>query len=463
MKDFSGLHLNPLLARGLAEIGYVEMTPVQAESLPPILAGRDVVVQADTGSGKTAAFALGLLAALDATQVRLQGLVLCPTRELADQVSREIRRLAAFIPNVKVLTLCGGVPLRPHLASLTHEPHIVVGTPGRVLELIEREALRLRGVKVLVLDEADRMLDMGFAESIASILGRLPAARQTLLFSATIPPPIRAISRRLQREPLDIAVAGAPAQAPIEQRFYEVNPAANLPAAKLDALAALLAAFRPESVVVFCNTRADARAVAGDLAARGFPVLALHGELDQRAREEMLVRFANRSCTVLVASDVAARGLDIADLAMVINFDLAADPDVHLHRVGRTGRAGRQGIALSLCAPHDAPRANLIAEHLGEPLCWDRVPAADRASIPPVAPFVTLAIDAGRQDKLRPGDLLGALTGEAGIPAAAVGKIDVFPTRAYVAIAREWHRQALERLRAGRIKGRSFRVRRLDA
>jgi ATP-independent RNA helicase DbpA len=453
MTDFVALALIDSLQRGLKEVGYFEMTPVQASSLPAILAGRDVLAQARTGSGKTAAFALGLLAALDAASVKLQGLVLCPTRELADQVSREIRRLARFIPNIKVLTLCGGVPLRPHLASLSHEPHIVVGTPGRILELIQMDVLPLQAVKVLVLDEADRMLDMGFADDLRSIIEATPAHRQTLLFSATIPQSIREISRELQREPLDITIPDVADETTIEQTFFELDEHQ-----KLAALEALLLHYRPDSVVVFCNTRQDVRSVAEALDARGFAVLSLHGELDQREREEMLVRFANRSCTVLVASDVAARGLDITDLSMVVNFDIAADADTHLHRIGRTGRAGRRGVALSLCLPRESSRANRIEDRLGKQLQWAKLPSpADSA--PLSAPFVTIAVDAGRQDKLRPGDLLGALTGAAGLPATAVGKIDVFPTRTYVAIAREWHDKALRRLRAGKIKGRTFRIR----
>jgi ATP-dependent RNA helicase DbpA len=453
MTDFVTLALVDSLQRGLKEVSYVEMTPVQASSLPAILAGRDVLAQARTGSGKTAAFALGLLASLDAASVKLQGLVLCPTRELADQVSREIRRLARFIPNIKVLTLCGGVPLRPHLASLSHEPHIVVGTPGRILELIQMDALPLQAVKVLVLDEADRMLDMGFADDLRSIIEATPAHRQTLLFSATIPQSIREISRELQREPLDITVPDVADETTIEQTFFEVDEHQ-----KLAALEALLLHYRPESVVVFCNTRQYVRSVAEALDARGFAVLSLHGELDQREREEMLVRFANRSCTVLVASDVAARGLDITDLSMVVNVDIAADADTHLHRIGRTGRAGRRGVALSLCLPRESSRANRIEDRLGKQLQWAKLPSPSD-STPLSAPFVTIAVDAGRQDKLRPGDLLGALTGDAGLPATAVGKIDVFPTRTYVAIAREWHDKALRRLRAGKIKGRTFRIR----
>jgi ATP-independent RNA helicase DbpA len=457
MTEFATLALIDPLQRGLTEVSYLEMTPVQASSLPAILAGRDIVAQARTGSGKTAAFALGLLAALDAASVKLQGLVLCPTRELADQVSREIRRLARFIPNIKVLTLCGGVPLRPHLASLSHEPHIVVGTPGRILELIQMKALPLNAVKVLVLDEADRMLDMGFADDLRSIIEAIPAQRQTLLFSATIPQSIREISRELQRDPLDITVPDLPDEITIEQTFFEVDEQQ-----KLAALEALLLHYRPESVVVFCNTRQDVRSVAEALDARGFAVLSLHGELEQREREEMLVRFSNRSCTVLVASDVAARGLDITDLAMVVNFDIAADADTHLHRIGRTGRAGRRGVALTLCVPRESSRANRIEDRLGKQLQWAKLPSPSD-STPLLAPFVTIAVDAGRQDKLRPGDLLGALTGDAGLPGTAVGKIDVFPTRTYVAIAREWHDKALRRLRAGKIKGRTFRIREIGS
>ena len=457
MTEFSTLPLADPLQLALKEVGYERMTPVQASSIPAILAGRDVVAQARTGSGKTAAFALGLLSALDVASSKLQGLVLCPTRELADQVSREIRRLARFIPNVKVLTLCGGVPLRPHLASLAHEPNIVVGTPGRILELLQKKALPLKSIRVLVLDEADRMLDMGFADDLHSILEATPKQRQTLLFSATIPQSIREISRELQRDPLQITVRDEPDEIAIEQIFFEVKAEQ-----KLAALKALLLQYRPESAVVFCNTRDDVRAVAAELGASHFAVLALHGELDQREREEMLVCFANRTCTVLVASDVAARGLDITDLPMVINFDIAATADTHLHRIGRTGRAGRHGVALSLCLPRELDRAKLIEARLGEPLHWGRwVSPTDGAPLP--APFVTIAVDAGRQHKLRPGDLLGALTGDAGIPATAVGKIDVFPTRTYVAIAQEWHEKAFQRLRSGKIKGRTIRVRRIGS
>jgi len=452
---FSELTLPAALARGLADVEYIEMTAVQAASVPTILAGGDVIAQAHTGSGKTAALALGLLAALESDTDTVQGLVLCPTRELADQVSREIRRLARAIPNVKVLTLCGGVPLRPQLASLAHLPHIVVGTPGRIQDLLEKQALPLQAVKVLVLDEVDRLLDMGFAESIEIVVKAVPEDRQTLLFSATIPAQIRAISRRLQRSPLDVSIEGEDTRPHIDQQFFSVEAEQKLPA-----LRALLLEYQPESAVVFCNTRQAVRSVAAELTRHGFAVLALHGELDQREREEMLVRLANRSCTVLVASDVAARGLDIADLAMVVNYDLANDADTHLHRIGRTGRAGRSGLALSLCSSSEAGRLSAIADGIDAALHWGQLTAP--VGHPTPAPFVTLVVDAGRQDKLRPGDLLGALTGSAGLSAEVVGKIDVFATRTYVAIARSARAQALSGLRAGKIKGRSFRVRELE-
>ena len=452
---FSELNLPAALARGLADVDYIEMTAVQAASVPTIMAGGDVIAQAHTGSGKTAAFALGLLAALETGTATVQGLVLCPTRELADQVSREIRRLARAIPNIKVLTLCGGVALRPQLASLAHLPQVVVGTPGRIQELIEKQVLPLQAVKVLVLDEADRMLDMGFADTIEIVVKAIPEERQTLLFSATIPAEIRAISRRLQRSPLDVSIEGEDTRPHIAQLFFKVEAEQ-----KLAALRALLLEYKPESAVVFCNTRHEVRTVAAELSSRGFAVLALHGELDQREREEMLVRFANRSCTVLVASDVAARGLDIAELALVVNYELASDADTHLHRVGRTGRAGRSGLALSLCSTREAGRLRAIADGIDEALQWGRLPAA--AGQPTAAPFVTLVVDAGRQDKLRPSDLLGALTGSAGLSAEAVGKIDVFATRTYVAIARAALAQARSGLRAGKIKGRNFRVRELE-
>ena len=458
MTAFNTLPLKPALLASVDTLGYTDMTPVQVQSLPPMLEGRDVIAQAQTGSGKTAAFGLSLLQSLEVDTIRLQALVLCPTRELADQVSKAIRKLAANIPNVKLLTLCGGMPLGPQLASLTHDPHIVVGTPGRVQEHLKRQSLHGGGIKVLVLDEADRMLDMGFSDAIDDIIGRIAKHHQTLLFSATYPDEIRAVSQRVQKDPVEVTVAATADEKPaIEQRFHEVDPAH-----KLDALAQLLSGERSEQALVFCNMRREVDAVAQELDRRGFSALALHGDMEQRDRDEVLVRFANHSCAVLVATDVAARGLDIAALPLVVSYDIAHDPETHTHRIGRTGRAGEAGLAITLCTPRERPKAANIEEMNGTPLPWRPLKIAPpRGKTLHLAPMKTLVIDAGRQDKLRPGDILGALTGEAGLNAKDIGKIDVFATRAYVAISRALANKALERLRAGRIKGRNFRVRAL--
>jgi ATP-independent RNA helicase DbpA len=458
MTHFNTLPLKPALLASVETLGYRAMTPIQAQSLPAMLEGRDVLAQAQTGSGKTAAFGLSVLQALDVETIRLQALVLCPTRELADQVSKAMRKLAANIPNVKVLTLCGGMPLGPQLASLTHDPHIVVGTPGRVQEHLKRGSLHGGGIKVLVLDEADRMLDMGFSEAIDDIVRRIAKHHQTLLFSATYPDDIRDVSRRVQRDPVEIIIqAPADTKPAIEQQFMEVDPAR-----KLDAMAQLLTGERGQHALVFCNMRRDVDAVAEELDRRGFSALALHGDMEQRDRDEVLVQFANRSCAVLIATDVAARGLDITALPLVISYDVAHDPDTHTHRIGRTGRAGQTGLAITLCTPREKPKVENIEQASGEPLPWRPLKLAPpRGKALNLAPMKTLVIDAGRQDKLRPGDILGALTGEAGLKADDVGKIDVFATRAYVAVSRPLANRALERLRAGKIKGRNFRIRTL--
>ena len=459
MTDFGSLPLKPTLLASVETLGYTTMTPVQAQSLPPMLAGRDVIAQAQTGSGKTAAFGLSLLQTIDVDSIRLQALVLCPTRELADQVSKAIRKLAANIPNVKLLTLCGGMPLGPQLASLTHDPHIVVGTPGRVQEHLKRQSLHGGGIKVLVLDEADRMLDMGFTEAIDDIIGRIAKHHQTLLFSATYPDEIRTVSQRVQSDPVEVTIDPAAGKRPaIEQRFHEVEAAQ-----KPDALAQLLGSTQVAQALVFCNMRREVDALAQELDRRGFSALALHGDMEQRDRDEVLVRFANHSCAVLVATDVAARGLDIVSLPLVVSYDIAHDPETHTHRIGRTGRAGESGLAITLCTPRERPKAANIEAMNGTPLPWRPLKIApSHGKTLHLAPMKTLVIDAGRRDKLRPGDILGALTGDAGLEAKDIGKIDVFATRAYVAIGRALANRALERLRAGRIKGRNFRVRALS-
>ncbi|UQY36402.1 ATP-dependent RNA helicase DbpA [Pseudomonas fulva] len=454
---FSSLALSPAMLANLESLGYAQMTPIQAQSLPVMLKGLDLIAQAKTGSGKTAAFGIGLLAPLNPRYFGCQALVLCPTRELADQVAKELRRLARGEDNIKILTLCGGVPMGPQIGSLEHGAQIIVGTPGRVQQHLAKGTLKLDGLNTLVLDEADRMLDMGFYDSIAEIIGQTPERRQTLLFSATYPAGIKQLSATFMRNPQQVKVEALHDDSQIEQRFYEIAPEQ-----RLQAVVDVLACFRPQSTVAFCFTKQQCQEVVDHLAAAGISAAALHGDLEQRDRDQVLAMFANRSLSVLVATDVAARGLDIDGLDMVINVELARDAEIHIHRVGRTGRAGEKGMAVSLVAPPEAHRAQAIETLQKAPLTWHPLGSLKpRAGEPLRPPMITLCIAAGRKDKLRPGDILGALTGEAGIPGAQVGKIAIFDFQAYVAVERGVAKQALKRLGEGKIKGRSLRVRTL--
>ena len=457
-KPFSSLALKPELLSTLDSLGFTEMTPVQAQSLPQILSGSDVIAQAKTGSGKTAAFGLGLLQKLDVKRFRVQSLVLCPTRELADQVSRELRRLARGIHNIKILTLCGGAPFGPQLGSLQHGAHIVVGTPGRVEEHLRKGSLQSGDVTTLVLDEADRMLDMGFQEQLDAILSQLPANRQTLLFSATYPDSIDGLARRVMKNPAMVKVDTVHGSRSIRQHFYRFEQNKQ----RETMLRLLLLRYRPESTLVFSNTKRESEEVADGLRSHGFSALALHGDLDQRARDQVLVRFANRSASVLLATDVAARGLDIDQLDAVINYHIARDPEVHVHRIGRTGRAGNKGLACTLFSANEDHRAARLEGYLEQKIEVDELPPFSLLEKPAYRPpMVTLQIDGGRKQKVRPGDILGALTGENGIAGKQVGKIDVFDHCAYVAVDRDAAKPALRKLRSGTLKGRSFRVRRI--
>ncbi|HEY9544933.1 MAG TPA: ATP-dependent RNA helicase DbpA [Solimonas sp.] len=452
-QPFTILPLNPALLQAVDVLGFTQMTPIQAATLPLMLEGHDVIGQGPTGSGKTAAYGLGLLSRIDPALSKTQALVLCPTRELADQVAREIRALARFLPNIKLTILSGGIAKRPQLASLEHDPHIVVGMAGRVLEHLDAATLKLADLKVLVLDEADRMLGADFEMESRAIVEHAPKARQTLFFSATFPDAVRGLSRQLQKKPKEIAAAAA-GTAQVTQTFFEVAPER-----RVDALAHLLSQHRPESALVFCFTRNDAKDVEAQLASRGFAVLGLHGDIEQRERDEVLVRFANGSARVLVATDVAARGLDIKDLAAVISYELPEDPDQHVHRVGRTGRAGKSGIALHLYSPREHQRVRDIEDHLQIRANIEKLPATLLPDRPMPANVVTLCVDGGRRDKLRPGDLIGALTNDVGVVKEAVGKITSFDTRTYFAIEKKLSERVLKRLREVKIKGRKFRVR----
>lgn len=446
----------------LDSLGYQTMTDIQAQSLPIILSGKDVIAQGKTGSGKTAAFGLGLLNKLNVKRFRIQTLVLCPTRELADQVAVEIRKLARTIHNIKVLTLCGGVPFGPQVGSLEHGAHIIVGTPGRIEDHLNRGTLKLHDVDTLVLDEADRMLDMGFQDSLDNIIGYIPDERQTLLFSATFPEKIEKIAQRIMQKPEMVQALASHDEQSIEQHFYQVEQDEHNES-RLTALKILLMKFKPESSVVFCNTKKEVQEVANDLVNSGFSAVALHGDLEQRDRDQTLVRFANKSALILVATDVAARGLDIDSVAGVFNFHISRDSEVHVHRIGRTGRAGNKGIACSLYSDKEQYKLGLLEDYLDKTIAPETLPERELLQQPALsAEMVTVQIDGGKKQKLRPGDILGALTGENGIAGSDVGKIQMGPTWAYVAVKKTVVKKALKKLANGKMKGRNFRARPLN-
>ncbi len=455
MQSFRSLSQLPqALIDTLIQLGYETMTPIQASTIPPLLEGKDVIAQAKTGSGKTAAFGIPLIHTIDTKKRNPQAMILCPTRELADQVAKELRRLARYKENLKILTLCGGTPMRPQIASLERGAHILIGTPGRMQDHLSRETIYLKDIRSLVLDEADRMLDMGFYDEIKKIISNLPKKRQGMLFSATYPGNIQKLSREILDNPTMIKVDTEHSDLVIHEVGLEVAEQD-----KEDALLRILKSYKPETAIIFCNTKVETVSLADFLRDKHFAALDLQGDLDQRERNETLLKFANGSVRIMVATDVASRGLDVKDVSMVINYDLPHDPEVYTHRIGRTARAGAEGIALSLYFPRQkeklmemAPAIEIVSP---ESLKIDKnfILESDKA---------TLCIDGGKKNKLRPGDILGALSKEIGIPGDHIGKIDIFDFHAYVAIDKKSIREAFEGLKKGKVKGRKFRVWWLD-
>jgi ATP-dependent RNA helicase DbpA len=499
---FASLGLAETLVEGISSLGFSAMTAVQSQALPGILAGEDLLVEAEPGSGKTLTFGLGMLAAtlphLPPAPAQVRALAVCPTRELAEQVAGEVRKLARRTPNVKVLMLCGGVPFAPQRGSLSQGAHVVVGTPGRLEEHLRKGSLSLERLEVLVLDEADRMLSMGFAPQIESVVRHAPRDRQTLLFSATLPASIGELSRAYQRSPRRISVAsagvlgpsveplqaepdaapnplaagvaaspgeprpdaapGAPASlvGPLEQRFYRV-PVAR----RVETLARWLLVELPSSALVFCNTRAECAEVAKELGRLGWAAAAIHGEMSQRERTHVMRLFAAGSCTVLAATDVAARGWDIGGLAAVVNLGLSSELNVHRHRVGRTGRAGQPGLAVHFVAEDELGILAALERAHGFTAVFSPLPeAAVSSPVPPPAAMVTLLLSAGKNKKLRPGDILGALTAGGTVRGEDVGAINIDDSAAYVAVRAGVAEAAIAQLEAAPVKGRSVKARR---
>ncbi|MEA1982151.1 MAG: ATP-dependent RNA helicase DbpA [Campylobacterota bacterium] len=447
--NFSELPLIPEMVKTLDSLGYKETTTVQKETLPFILDGKDIIAEAKTGSGKTAAFGIGVLSKLDVKKFRVQSLVLCPTRELADQVAKELRRIARFKHNIKILMLTGGESFGRQLGSLEHQAHIIVGTPGRVLKHLNKESLELSNLETLVLDEADRMLDMGFLEEVESVMAFAPKQRQTLLFSATYDETINAISDKIQKDPISIKTTHQEVANKIKEEFYATNN-------KEETFVKILSQFKPENVIVFTNTKVQAKELAENLQKRKIDALAIHGDLEQYERNDVLVQFANKSCPILVATDVAARGLDIKELSMVVNLDIPHGSETYTHRIGRTGRAGAEGIAITLYSPYERENTDEYRDDKRD--FYEETDLKGSTNFELKPQFVTLVIEGGKKDKLRAGDLLGALTGDAGLAGNSVGKIDIYDRQAYVAIETRFIDDAHKRLQKGKIKGKKFSI-----
>jgi ATP-independent RNA helicase DbpA len=455
--DFASLPLAPELIAVAKELGFDRMTPIQSAAIPPLLEGRDLIGQSQTGSGKTAAFALPILNSIHLRDLGLQALILCPTRELATQVVGEIRKLGRKLEGLQILALVGGVPGREQAQALENGIHIAVGTPGRVLDLIDRGQMDFSPLRTLILDEADKMLELGFETELKAILKSLPQKRQTALFSATFPDSIQALSRSYQQNPVSVKIeddAGTKPQ--IEQWVYEAEPED-----KIHTLLRILQQHPSSSTVIFCNMKNSVHEIAAYLADQKVDSSALHGDLEQRERDRVMTMFRNGSSRILVATDIAARGLDIENLELVVNFDLPQQPETFVHRIGRTGRAGKKGVSVSLASPREGMRLFEIEKLTGTKFGRQALGFKNQHGLNKelrTATMQTLAISAGRKDKLRPGDILGALTKDAGFAAADIGKIEIQDKSSFVAVSSKIAEEAFQKLRDGRIKGKKYPV-----
>ncbi len=452
-KDFKSVGLSKPILDNLKTLKYLEMTPIQEKGLPAILSGKDFIGQANTGSGKTAAFALGILAKLDVTNSNPQALVIVPTRELAQQVTLETRRLARFTSNIKVLTLAGGSAERHKIKSLAQGIHIIVGTPGRITKLLSKGMLVTSDIKILVLDEADRLLETGTIAEIERIASFTPVGRQTMLFSATLPNGIKALSSSLQEDAVQVTIDSQHQMSTVEQLFFKVTGEKN------DALLRILGHYNPDSCIIFCNSRMTCNMVAKFLRSLRMDSLQIHSDLQQPDRTLTLTKFDNKSCRILVATDLASRGIDVKDVSAVINYDLPKNHELYIHRIGRTGRAGKKGLALSLYINKENAMLSTIGDYLKMKCLIIKLD--ELRTFKPTelhASMSTMYISGGRKNNIRPGDILGALTKEAGLKGEDVGKIHIFEVNSYVAIANDKISMAIKCLSTAKIKGKKFKV-----
>lgn len=519
---FDELNLSAPLLRGIVEMGFEQASPIQAKAIPAVLEGGDIIGQAQTGTGKTAAFGIPLLESVDPKNKHLQAVVLCPTRELAIQVADEIRKLAKFLHGIKVLPIYGGQDITKQIRSLKAGTQVVIGTPGRVMDHMRRKTVKFNEVKMIVLDEADEMLNMGFREDIETILKEMPEERQTVLFSATMPKPIMDIARTYQKDAKIIKVVKKELTVPkIEQYYYEVKPKN-----KEEVLSRLLDMYDPKLSLVFCNTKKMVDELVTALKGRGYFAEGLHGDLKQQQRDRVMNGFRNGKTEILVATDVAARGIDVDDVEAVFNYDVPQDDEFYVHRIGRTGRAGREGKAFTfvvgkevyklkdiqrycktkiICQP--IPSINDVtntkfekilnqidelikSEDLSQmvDIIESRVNEEDYTSLDVAAAFLKLAmgdsdqndtlssesvdfgdtgaregmvrlfINIGKKQNARPGDILGAIAGETGMPGKLIGTIDMFDKYTFVEVPKEYASEVIQVMKDAKIKGKSINI-----
>ncbi len=456
IQSFSDLPLTDTILADLKSLGYVKPTPIQSQALPAVLEGRDIQAKAETGSGKTAAFGIPIVDRIDLDLQQPQALIIAPTRELCNQITSAIRNFGRSKSNLRVLTLCGGTAKHPQRDSLKQGVHIIVGTPGRLIDHLQGEHLDLSAMQTVVLDEADRMLDMGFAPQIGDIVSHFPEQHQTLLFSATFNQQARELANAITDEPIFIEVEPEQTTENLKQKLCLcTNENRN------QTIHNLLIQNEFSSCIIFCNTKKVCHQLRIYLRNMGHAALTLHGDLEQNEREDILVQFAHNSATILIATDVAARGLDIEAVPGVINYDVPTDPATYIHRIGRTARAGQTGVSITMCSNQETHRWERILE-LQETQVAPIISRDPQGKTPIFAPYKTLCILGGRKQKLRAGDLLGALTKDEQLSRDNIGKIDVMQTVSYVAILNSYAKAALNQLQSGRIKGKKYRVKLLN-
>ena len=512
---FEEMCLDTRIMRAIAEMGFEQPSPIQAQSIPIAVEGKDMIGQARTGTGKTASFGIPMLQRINPKDKNLQAIVLCPTRELAIQSANEIRKLAKFLHGIKVLPIYGGQEISKQIRSLKGGVQIVIGTPGRVMDHLRRHTLKPQTVDIVVLDEADEMLNMGFREDIETILGQLPEERQTMLFSATMPKPILEIAKRYLHEPEIVKVIQKELTVPkIEQYYYEVNPRK-----KNEVLSRLLDMYDPSLSLVFCNTKRKVDELVADLKGRGYFAEGLHGDMKQSQRDRVMNGFRNGRTDILVATDVAARGIDVDDVEAVFNYDVPQDDEYYVHRIGRTGRAGREGRAFTLVVGKEIyklkdiqrycktkirrqpiPSVNDVAaikvekllEQAGELIATDglgrmmdlleeyldgsdysatemaaallamqlgetstqTLPKEEFGDTGAEPGMVRMFMNIGKKDRVRIGDILGAVAGESGMEGALVGTIDMYDNFSFVEVPQDYAAAVLEAMNHSKIKGR---------